>query len=267
MRRHLLSLPVLALSMPAIAADSLATLLECRDTERLAAPLEQLADLGRGSGYDCRIAETSTGSSLTCANHGAGTAFGQRVRDFVVAIDSEGRLLSVAFAGTPARIAPLVERARTGAPTLLASAELGQREDGVAELRCRRTDGRQGPGAITGLLDYRGVQPVPAMRVCAAPVHDTRHPTCVQTARGNGSYQIDGLAAGDYYVTAYPLDDNPGRLILALTQPQPGCRPNEHACPEHLRRVRVQPGQTYAGADPRSLMQALPPPLSRSTGH
>lgn len=260
-----LALAALALAAaapaPARAAD-LTDLLECRDGASLATPLADVMRMADGDAFSCRLLDARSGASATCTATGARLAFGLRVRDFTLAEDGRGgRLLAVAFALPPSGLEPAVERARAGSPAAspLTTSRIGEREDGVAELLCSLRSGGAGTGAIAGALDFRGMQPVPPMRVCAAPVERVDSPQCVQTVAGSSRFRIDALAAGDYYVTAYPLDNNPGRLIAAYARPLPGCR--DDACPHRLQPVSVAAGQVRDGIDPLSLLPGLPAAL------
>jgi hypothetical protein len=221
--------------------------------------------LAEGHGLRCRRLDGRRGESASCMASGATRAFGHRVGEFTLADDGQGRrLLAVAFTEPPARVAAAIERARSAAAadSPLRSAELGEREDGVAELRCAQAGIDHATGAIAGALDFRGMQPVPAMRVCAAPVQRVDRPLCLQTSPGATRYRIDDLAPGEYYVTAYPLSDNPNRLIAAYARPLPGC--SGRTCPERLQPVPVSPGQLRDGVDPLALLPGLPATLRAS---
>jgi hypothetical protein len=265
--RPLPALATAALAMvaasPALAQDTrLADVLECRDAASLGLGLEAVMALAQADRFQCRRLGTQRGDSVTCTATGAATAFGARLREFVLADDGQGgRLLAVAFTEAPARLAPAIERSRQAAvpDSPLRAARIGEREDGVAELLCTLAGPGAGTGSIAGALDFRGMQPVPAMRVCAAPIRQVDRPQCVQTTAGSQRYRIDGLAAGDYYVTAYPLHDNPNRLIAAYARPLPGCV--AATCPERLQAVPVGAGQLRDGIDPLTLLPGLPAAL------
>lgn len=266
-RRSALTLAVgLAGATAAAAQDaSLATLLECRDGASLGLPMAAVVVLAEDRGFRCRRLDRRRGESASCMASGTVRAFGHRVGEFTLADDGQGgRLLAVAFGDPPARVAAAIERARSSAATgsPLHGADLGEREDGVAELRCAQAGAGVATGAIAGALDFRGMQPVPAMRVCAAPVQRVDRPHCLQTSPGATRYRIDALAPGEYYVTAFPLSGNPNRLIAAYARPLPGC--SGRACPERLQAVTVSPGQQRDGVDPLALLPGLPATLRGS---
>lgn len=244
---------------------SLADVLECRDNASLALAMGAVTTLAEGQAMRCRRLDSRRGAAASCTAPATARAFGHRIGEFTLADDGRGgRLLAVAFTEPPARLTAAIERARSAAAvdSPLRNAELGEREDGVAELRCAQSGAGVGTGAIAGTLDFRGMQPVPAMRVCAAPVQRVDSPQCVQTGAGATRFRIDALAPGDYYVTAYPLSDNPNRLIAAYARPVPGCTVG--ACPERLQQVAVAPGQVRDGVDPLTLLPGLPAALRAS---
>lgn len=253
----------LAGATPVAAQDAtLMAMLECRDGASLSAPLDELMVLAQSDRYQCRRLDNRRGASLTCSAGGAASVFGKRIREFTLADDGQGgRLLAVAFTEPPSRVAAALQRAQNdaGMDSPLHAARIGEREDGVAELQCAQAGRGAATGALAGALDFRGMQPVPAMRVCAAPVERVDRPQCVQTAAGATRFRIDSLAPGDYYVTAYPLSNNPNRLIAAYARPLPGC--SASTCPERLQAVPVGAGQLRDGIDPLTLLPGLPAAL------
>jgi hypothetical protein len=246
----------------------LAAVVECRDAASLAGSLDRVSALAQAAGLQCRRLDAHSGPSLTCTGTGAVNAFGHRIGEFTLAQDGRGtRVLSVAFTEAPARVRPALERAQAnaGVDSPLREGRIGEREDGVAELQCTLAGPSVAAGAIAGALDFRGMQPVPAMRVCAARVDRVDRPHCVQTTAGSTRFRIDALTPGDYYVTAYPLHNNPHGLIAAYARPLPGCR--AATCPERLQAVPVGPGQSRDGIDPLTLLPGLPAALrSSATG-
>lgn len=249
-----------------IAAD-LSAVLECRDAAALGVDAPAFASYGRDAGFDCRLHERQRESTVYCTGAGRATAFGASVKEFNRARAADGRTtLSVAFTEPPSRLEPRVRRAREEASSsMLATAVVDEREDGVAELRCSVGGSSHTTGAIAGTLDFRGVEPLPAMRVCAAPVRAPQSPQCVQTVTGQRDYRIEGLPAGDYYVTAFALENNPNRLFGVYTSPLSNCPEGATDCAgERLQRIPVFPGEVRDGVDPATLMRELPSPL-RST--
>lgn len=258
----------LLLGIPLAFGNDLGQLLECRNHALLTAEPSTIVALGSSHGYDCRVRERERSRSVDCTGAGRGIAFDQRVHEFNLTRQANGgAVLAVAFSSATAALAPRVEREKTlasGQP--LAEARIEQREDGVAELLCRVAGTRGDVGSIAGQLDFRGVQPIPAMRVCAAPLLAPERPQCVQTATGADEYLIEQLAAGDYYVTAYALENNPKRLFGAYTSTLRRCGDPIRACAEQrLQRVTVYPGDVRTGIDPRTLLPELPDPLRRTS--
>jgi len=261
------TIALLSAGVDANAAD-LSAALECRSRPFLSSHPSSLAEQGRAAGFDCRLHERQRQTTVYCTGGGKASAFGVPVKEFNLAQDADGgAILSVAFHEPPSRLQPQLDRARSGleATAPLASAMIEEREDGVAELRCAISGHGNGVGAIAGRLDFRGVRPLPAMRVCAAPVRKPESPHCVQTASGQADYLIEQLPKGDYYVTAFALEGNPNRLFGVYTSSLSGCTAGATNCPgQRLQRVTVFAGDVRSGIDPDNLMSELPSPL-RST--
>lgn len=249
-----------------VLADDLTPLLECRDASVFHAVDAHLAEAARAQGFVCREYRRQRETSLECSAGGRAMAFGRSVKEFLHVHSADGATtLSVVFNDPPNRIETLLAKARETTPgnTLLATARVDEREDGVAELRCTVPGSRSATGSLAGRLDFRGVQPIPAMRVCAAPIENVRKPHCVETAPGRGDYLIENLPAGDYYVTAFALEKNPNRLFGAYTSTLARCRSTSAngVCPDQLQPVTVFPDDVRSGVDPVTLMRELPYPL------
>ena len=258
-------LPALLLAAGGASASDLAALLECRAPEAMAAAPQTIVGLGSSGGFDCRVHERDRQTAVYCTGAGRATAFGRPVKEFnVIHAADGGKLLQVAFNDAPATLEPALAHARQGAGGSgpLMTAEVGTREDGVAEIRCRVEGHRGSTGSIAGTLDFRGVTPVPPMRVCAAPVRTPEQPQCVQTVAGESSYVIESLPPGEYYVTSYALEGNPGRLFGVFSSSLQKCADGDANCAsQQLQRVTVYPGDVRSGVDPTTLMSTLPSPL------
>lgn len=260
-----------ALGSSAIAqAQSLAPILECQSDTALMTDIESLANRGRADGFDCRVHRRSHEEAAYCTGMGRARAFGHHIREFnLVRTPDGGAILSVAFAKKPSQIEPTIERARSEAAREqpLFDAVLEQREDGIAELRCVVAGNRGLNGSIAGVLDFRGVHPIPPMRVCAAPLMKTDRPYCIDTAEGQLTYAIDGLPQGEYYLTAFPLQRNPNRLFGVFGSSSQDCEVSPSACVrDRLQRVMVVPGDTKRNINPDTWVPELPAPLRRASG-
>ena len=260
---RLAAIVVLGVTGPTVAAD-LSAVLECRDVTAIAADAATFAAYGRASGFDCRMHDRDRESMVYCTGAGSATAFGETVKEFnrVHAADGQ-RTLQVVFDKPPSAIEAIVAGARNapGASEALSLSSVTEREDGVAELRCAIGGSGERTGSIAGTLDFRGVEPVPAMRVCAAAVRDPDRPTCVETTDGQRDYQIGRLEPGDYYVTAFALHNNPNRLFGVFTSADQDCPAQSVDCVGRLGRVAVFPGDVRGGINPSTLMARLPSPL------
>lgn len=219
--------------------------------------------LAEDAGWQCRESQSLSGDALQCSPARGGRVLGLEVKEFERVDQADGGAwLAVAFRGSPERVRQALERV-PAQPGLLPGTEVGEREDGVGELRCalRGEPGRPA-GSISGTLSFRGVEPLPAMRVCAAPRRNPGQPACIETATGQATYRIGSLPAGEYYLTAFALADNPNRLIAAHTRPMAACTTAPPECPrEQLAVVAVAAGRNVVGIDPASLLERLPPPL------
>lgn len=253
-----------------ISANDLNTVLECRDAAALTSPGDAVTNLGRAAGMECRTQEHQREVTVNCTG-GQAQAFGQRVKEFNLVRGSRDQaLLQVVFTTAPARLQSTFERERAAAATdqPLANAEWGEREDGVAELRCQVPGTGTGAGSIAGTVSFRGVEPVPAMRVCAAPVRSPEQPHCTQTASGQGDYLIENLQPGDYYVTSFAIEQNPNRLFGTFSTRLSDCPDGDPACVgRRLQPVTVFAGDVRSGIDPDTLVERLPPPLREPSGY
>lgn len=250
----------------AAAEDALSRLLSCAAGGEVISA-EATRQLAEAAGWQCRLHRPLSGNVLQCSPGRGGRALGLDIKEFERIDQADGGVrLAVAFRAAPDR----VRQALAGAPAHpgpRAGAEVGEREDGVGELHCRLRGADGATGSIAGSLSFRGVEPVPAMRVCAAPRIDPGRPVCVETRTGETGYRIPDLPAGEYYVTAFPLADNPNRLIAAHTRPLAACAPGQPACAgEQLAVVAVAAGSEVPGIDPYSLLASLPPPLGGRDG-
>lgn len=257
---RLVALLSLALLAPAVLAQSggLDRVLSCQEAPALAGDPAALQALAVDAGFECREHPGVRHHILACSG-GRARGLGVPVLEFELAGHADGsRVLAVTLRSTPEHV-----RARLPADTSDAGlvVELDAREDGRAELRCHLPGDRPAHGSIAGTLDFRGLHPVPAMRVCATAVSRRGAPHCVQTTTGQTSYRIDGLPPGEYYVTAFATEDNPNRLHGAYTQPLRDCTGSD--CMQRLQRVPVLPGEVSTGIDPITLMQELPSFLRR----
>lgn len=261
MRSVLLAGLAWMVSAQAQAGAELENWLTCRDSTVLSDDGRRLSAAAQAQGYSCREHSGLRRDVLAC---GGGTArvLGAQVREFERARQADGSvILSVVLNANPGSLQQRFERV-LGSSDLARSlhAELDSREDGRAELRCRLAGDRSPHGAIAGSLDFRGQQPLPAMRVCATPVSKQASPVCVQTRTGQVEYLIEQLPAGDYYITAFATENNPNRLFGVYSSPMSNCRSDDAACGDRrrLQPVSILPGDVRSGIDPHTLLPELP---------
>lgn len=259
---------LLSAAGPALAG-SLQSLLECRDSQALTAEPAVIAALAADQGLECQHREGTHRYSLHCQG-GRLQVLGSRVQEFTLNQTRDGgATLSVALAAQPADIQARLERSQAVPDQQPAgNREVGLREDGIAELHCQVPGAHGDTGAIAGQLDFRGVEPVPAMRVCAAPVSAPDAPICLHTRQGDRHYRIEDLPAGSYYLTAFALENNPNRLFGVHAQPLRDCAPGDSSCTStRLQKIDLHPGESRDHINPDTLLPDLPPPLRRPAGN
>ena len=263
---------LLATAFPTLAVDGadaeppldLTALLECRSGNQLATPLEVVAGEAEARGFSCRTVSTPHRHSLTCTSERRFTVMAAAVREFTLSQPGDDSAsLAVALSAPTARIEKaLADRHATAASGDGASVD--EREDGAAELRCQRAASASHEGSISGRLSFRGVEPLPAMRVCAAATTDLENPTCVNTQPGDRQYRIAGLAGGRYLLTAFPLSSNPNRLFVVHATGRSGCVDDSPGCATtRLQPVDLRAGQQRDGIDLETLLPQLPASMGR----
>lgn len=238
-------------------------LLECRSRTALATDLESVAALAESERFTCRHVNTVHQRSLTCHSEHRVTAFSAPVKEFTLSHAGGGAVsLSVALAAPTSRIErALANRDPDAAPDEIL---VEQREDGAAELRCRLDGVADNNASISGNLSFRGVSPLPAMRVCAAPVNDPAHPRCINSLEGDRHYRVVDLPAGRYFLTAFPLANNPNRLFVVHAPDNNHCVDGHAGCATtRLQAVDVQAGQAREGINLDTVLRELPASMGR----
>ncbi len=263
---------LLATALPTSAIDradaappfDLAALLECRSGDQLATALESVSGEAEARGFSCRTVSTPHRHSLTCTSERRFTILGAAVREFTLSQPGDGSAsLAVALSAATARIEKALAERQTVEPAA-GVISVDQREDGAAELRCQRAASASHDGAISGRLSFRGVEPLPAMRVCAAATTDPANPTCVNSQPGDRQYRVSGLAGGRYFLTAFPLSGNPNRLFVVHATGRSGCADGDPRCATaRLQPVELRAGQHRDGIDLETLLPQLPASMGR----
>jgi hypothetical protein len=103
------------------------------------------------------------------------------------------------------------------------------------------------PGSISGSLNYPS-NFIPSMDVVAFSTDSSSY-FYVVTTEGSGSYQIDNLPVGGYYVVAYPNMDGVGTLAGGYSAAVP-CGLSVECTDHSLFIVTVTSGQVTTGVDP-----------------
>lgn len=244
-------------------AFDLAGLLDCRSIPQLATSLETVASAAEGHGFACRSISTAHRNSLTCTSERRFSVIGAPVKEFTLSQPGDGSAsLAVALNAPTARI----EKALADRQTEASDDAIGvdQREDGAAELRCQLLASSDHTGSISGRLSFRGVEPLPAMRVCAAATNDPENPVCMNSQSGDRQYRVTGLAGGHYFLTAFPLSNNPNRVFVVHAAGRSGCVDSDPACTTtRLQPVELRANEHRDGIDLETLLPQLPASMGR----
>lgn len=291
----ILTLSMCAWAQPALAATDLTRLLSCNDWAVIATEPELLRPtLQSLPGVTCERKVSPDGEMLECRTQQPVTAFGQPVREFslgrvnrnmhrlrfVLPVPLE-QVRAVIEQEVGARFEPVVKLGYLlklpGVPER--SYRLDLREDGVTELICRvrlpnessaakatDTDGEH--GVITGAITFPS-KSLPPMRVCAVPTDRNRSAErrCELTASGQNEYALGDLAAGEYYVIAYPQRDNPNGWIMGHADALGDCGEGRPDCAGALlKRVFLRGDQVLEHVDIVQAFTGLAPHLSGENG-
>lgn len=279
MRRCLLQLlhavAWLGLSAAATAADYWS----CADTEAILRGPEGLRDALGASADGCRRTNVRGVDTLNCELARPRNAFGLSALEVSASVQQGGtRRLSFIFKAGSERVRQAVERKLPvqfepdiGGWLAISPADVQQRyrvterDDGATQLVCEVTG--EPPIGVSGAVEGRLAWPGAGRqltRVCAIPVDESLPIRCVELPAQLKRFRIDALAAADYYVAAYELDDNPEGHIAAYARRLRDCTDAPPGCVAALLvPLRVLPGITLPDVRIEQVYAAVPERVGR----
>ncbi|MEO6065285.1 MAG: hypothetical protein ABIP49_05855 [Lysobacterales bacterium] len=290
-----LTLSMCAWAQPTLAATDLARVLSCNDWAFIATEPELLRPaLQSLPGVTCERTFSRDGEMLECLSQRPVTAFGQTVREFSLGrVNRNVHRLRFVLPVPLEQVRAVIERevgARFEPDVKLGyllklpgvperSYRLDLPEDGVTELICQlsipnessaaeATDADAEHGAISGAITFPSKN-LPPMRVCAVPTDHNRSAErrCELTASGQNEYALGNLAAGEYYIIAYPQRDNPNGWIMGHADALGDCGEGRPDCAGALlKRVVLRGDQVLEHVDIVQAFTGLAPHLSGENG-
>ncbi len=263
------------LALPAVAANYW----QCEDVDAIRRGPDALAEILAAETDRCRRTSVRGVDTLNCELTRPRSAFGLSAVEVSASIQQGGtRRLSFIFRAGDERVRQAVER-RMGVSFepdiggyLAISADdvqrrfrVALRDDGATQLACEVTGepDRSLMATIEGRLAYERAAKVPT-RVCAIPVDTALPMRCVELPRGLKQFRIDGLSAAEYYLAAYPLEDNPDGVVAAYGRSLRDCSDAPPGCVATLLvPLRVSAGMTQIGIRIEQRFAAVPERVGR----
>lgn len=240
--RNCLYFLALMLSSPAWAAPDYWS---CADTDAILRGPDALAQVLGAQADQCRRSNVRGVDTLNCELTRPRSAFGLSAVEVSASVQQGGtRRLSLMFKAGSERVRQLVEQrmAVEFEPDLggwLAISpddvqrryRVNERDDGATQLSCEITGEPVDSlaGVLAGRLSYEGAGRS-STRVCAIPVDESLPLRCVELPMRLKHFRIDGLAAADYYLAAYPLADNPQDIVAAYARTLRDCGDAPKGC-------------------------------------
>ncbi|GMU43016.1 MAG: hypothetical protein IT479_02195 [Xanthomonadales bacterium] len=218
---------------------------QCTDPVAIARGPEALEQALGADAARCRRSNVRGVDTLNCELARPRVAFGLSALEVSASVQAGGtRRLTLVFKVGEARVRKAVEQVlgvvfERDIGGWLAIAEddvqrrfrVLERDDGATQFAC------EVPGeaaavlnaAIIGRLTYEGAGRV-STRVCAIPVDESLPLRCVELPPRIRRFRIDDLAGADYYLAAYPLEDNPEGVIAAYGRTLRDCSAAPAGC-------------------------------------
>lgn len=240
--RNCLYFLALMLSSPAWAAPDYWS---CADTDAILRGPDALAQVLGAQADQCRRSNVRGVDTLNCELTRPRSAFGLSAVEVSASVQQGGtRRLSLMFKAGSERVRQVVEQrmAVEFEPDLggwLAISpddvqrryRVNERDDGATQLSCEITGEPVDSlaGVLAGRLSYEGAGRS-STRVCAIPVDESLPLRCVELPMRLKHFRIEGLAAADYYLAAYPLADNPQDIVAAYARTLRDCGDAPKGC-------------------------------------
>ncbi|MFO1493876.1 MAG: hypothetical protein U1F26_04355 [Lysobacterales bacterium] len=279
MRRCLLQLLHAVALLGLAAATPAVDYWSCADTEAILRGPDGLREVLGAAADGCRRTNVRGVDTLNCELARPRSAFGLSALEVSASVQQGGtRRLSFIFKAGSERVRQAVERklpvqfeADLGGWLAISPDDVQQRyrvyerDDGATQLVCEVTG--EPPvgvaGAVEGRLAWSGAGRQ-LTRVCAIPVDESLPIRCVELPAQLKRFRIDGLAAADYYIAAYELDDNPDGHIAAYARPLRDCTGAAPGCVAALLvPLRVLPGITLPDVRIAQVYAAVPERVAR----
>ena len=217
--------------------------------------------------------------TLNCELARPRAAFGLSVVEVSASLQAGGtRRLALMFKAGEERVRPTVEKRlglvfETDVGGWLAFApddvtrcfRVAVRDDGATQLACEVTGEPVASLAavVEGRLAYPGAAKVPT-RVCAIPVDRSLPLRCSELPAKLKKFRIDGLAGADYYLAAYPLEDNPDGVVAAYGRTLRDCSDAPAGCVAALLvPFKVTSGMTHVDVRIDQRFAAVPERVGR----
>lgn len=269
---------LLILSMWALHAGA-ANYWQCEDVEAIRRGPDALAEVLGAEAERCRRTSVRGVDTLNCELARPRVAFGMSAVEVSASIQQGGtRRLSLIFKAGDERVRQAVERRllvsfepdiggylAISADDVQRRYRVALRDDGATQLACEVTgepDTRL-MAAIQGRLAYPGAASVPT-RVCAIPVDSALPMRCVELPVKLKRFYIADLSSADYYLAAYPLEDNPEGVVAAYGRKLRECSDTAVGCVATLLvPLHVNAGMTQIGIKIEQRFAAVPERVGR----
>lgn len=266
---------ILLMSASAGAADYW----QCEDVDAIRRGPDALAEMLGAESDHCRRTSVRGVDTLNCELTRPRIAFGMSAVEVSASVQQGGtRRLSLIFKAGDERVRQAVERRLLvsfepdiGGYLAISSDDVqrrfrvASRDDGATQLACEVTgepDTRL-MAAIQGRLAFAGAAKVPT-RVCAIPVDTALPMRCIELPARLKRFYIADLSSADYYLAAYPLEDNPDGVVAAYGRKLRDCTDAAPGCVAALLvPLHLNPGMTQIGIKIEQRFAAVPERVGR----
>ena len=252
---------------------------QCEDVDAIRRGPDALAEIMAAEADRCRRTSVRGVDTLNCELARPRTAFGLSAVEVSASIQQGGtRRLSLIFKAGEERVRQVVERRHAvsfeadiggylaiSADDVQRRFRVATRDDGATQLACEVTGEPDLSlmATIEGRLAYEGAARTPT-RVCAIPVDGALPMRCTELPERLKRFRLDGLSSADYYLAAYPLEDNPDGVVAAYGRQLRDCTDAAPGCVAALLvPLRVNPGMTQIGIRIEQRFAAVPERVGR----
>lgn len=276
MRGSLIGICLLLLTPAAWAS---ADYWSCADSAAILRGPDALSEALGDAAASCRRSNVRGVETLNCELARSRTAFGLSAVEVSASVQQGGtRRLSLMFRTGSERVRQAVERRipvvfepdlggwlAISPDDVQRRYRVNERDDGATQLSCEVTGDPVADlgGAIEGRLIYEKAGRS-ATRVCAIPVDESLPLRCTELPKGLKKFRLQGLAATDYYLAAYALDDNPKAIVAAYARSLRDCSEHPQGCVAALIvPLKLTPGITQLDVRIEQQFAAVPERVAR----